>query len=246
VAGRLRDRLGVWRETTTDPFVLGVVEHGLELPLIDGGWPERHHDDRNFIRSEDAAWARATVEALVATGAVRRWSDLAPELRAVGMPAGDRPHVIMPILCSEKAGSTPENKKLRFIHDCRFLNELLARWHFTLEQLRDFVKCLEPGDGLIKLDLTSAYHHVDVALRFQTLLGFCHEGVDYVWAVLPFGLSVAGYTFCRVAAVIATNIRERGLVNAMIACSLFGFGGSPHVDVDVTTSTCYMVPKLTR
>ncbi len=34
--------------------------------------------------------------------------------------------------------------------------------------------------------------------------------------MLPFGLSVAGHTFCRVAAVPATVIRRSGLVDALI------------------------------
>ena len=159
---------------------------------------------------------RETVETLLSSGAVQRWTDLAPELRRAGHAAGARPHVVMPVLCGEKSSSTPEDRKLRFIHDCRFLNNLLEKWHFSLEQLRDFVKCLSKGDLLIKADLKSAYHHVEVALRFRTLLGFTFDGIDYVWAVLPFGLSVAGYTFCRVAAVPATVIRRSGLVDALI------------------------------
>ena len=125
--------------------------------------------------------------------------------------------MIMPVLCGVKASSTPTEKKLRFIHDCRFLNALLEKWHFSLEQLRDFVKCLTPGAGLIKIDLTSAYHHVEVSLRFRTLLGFNFDDTDYCWAVTPFGLGVAGCTFCRVVSVPVKVIRESGLTNALIS-----------------------------
>jgi hypothetical protein len=127
VAGRLRERLDVFRAHTTDAFVLGVVENGLELPLLEGRWPDRHHDSHNFVREEDMAWVRETVAALVNSGAVQPWSDLAPQLHAAGHYAGARPHVIMPVLCGVKASSTPTDKKLRFIHDCRFLNDLLEK-----------------------------------------------------------------------------------------------------------------------
>lgn len=53
VAGRLREGFVVWRAHTSNAFALNVIERGLELPLIDGAWPEAHHCARNHIAPED-------------------------------------------------------------------------------------------------------------------------------------------------------------------------------------------------
>ena len=138
---------------------------------------------------------------LLAQGAVSRWTNLADELHAAGIEVTARPHLVMPLICADKSNSTPEDRKRRLIHDCRILNENLQRWTFELERLRDFAKCLERGDRMVTADIKSAYHHVEIALRHRTLLGFNLDGVDYVYCVLPFGLSVAAFTFCKFSAV---------------------------------------------
>ena len=218
MAGRLRQHADIWRANTSDPFVLRVLENGLELPFEEGVYPLEHHATRNFIKDDDdLTWARGAVQELVTHGAVVRWADLVPELEAAGIAAGARPHLIMELIVADKGASTPENRKRRLIHDCRYLNEHLQHWGFKLETLPDFVKCLERGDRLITIDIASAYHHVEVTLRHRTLLGFNLDGVDYVYAVLPFGLSVAAYTFCKFSAVAADMIRRSGLCRALLA-----------------------------
>ena len=90
VAGRLREHADVWRENTSDPFVLRVLEHGLELPFEDGRYPAKSHASRNFIKDDDLEWVRGTVVELLAQGAVSRWSDLAGELAAAGIEVTPR------------------------------------------------------------------------------------------------------------------------------------------------------------
>ena len=183
IRGRLRERLDVWRQHTSDAFILSVIEKDLELPLVDGIWPKRFACARNFIDPGDMDWTRRAVAELVEHGAVQRWDDVRDELAAAGIRAGPTPHLVMPLIVAEKPSSTPTERKLRLIHDCRYLNKLLHRWPFVMEQLGDFVKQLERDDMVITLDLSSAYHHAGIALRHRTLLGFELDGVLYVYAL---------------------------------------------------------------
>ena len=154
---------------------------------------------------------------MLSCGAVRTWADARAEMQEAGLRAGSRPAVTMPVFTIPKPSSTPEDPKFRFVHDCRWLNEFLIRKPFKLEQLKDFVKLLSRGDRLISIDFSSAYWHIPIALRCQTLLGFNLDGVDYVFGVLPFGLRSSAAIFSHFARVTATALRASGLVTALIA-----------------------------
>jgi hypothetical protein len=57
------------------------------------------------------------------------------------------------------------------------------------------------GDFIFSYDLISAYHHIEIFEEHQQYLGFVwfFEGKIryFVFAVLPFGISIAGYIFQR-------------------------------------------------
>lgn len=212
VAGRLLDHKAMWRRATRDPFVLGVIDHGAELPLRGGVWPQRHVGAPNCIPVEHLAWTRSAIAELVQQGAVSRWSDAV----ASGHGRGARPLCIMPLIVAHKPSSTVTNVKLRLIHDCRYVNRHLEHFPFSMERLKDFAKQLCHLDRLFAIDIASAYHHVMIAPRFRTLLGFTFEGVDYVYDTLPFGLSFSAYVFCTLSGVTAAYIRASGLTTALI------------------------------
>ena len=145
----------------------------------------------NCIKPEYMAWTRTAIDELVKMGSVATWEDHV----ATGHGQGDRPHCVMPLLVGEKGSSTPEALKLRLIHDCRFINLFVEKHHFTLERLSNYLKQLREGDKQIVIDITSAYHHVEIAARFRTLLGFWFERRYYVYNCRPFGLAISAYVF---------------------------------------------------
>jgi hypothetical protein len=170
------------------------------------------------------------VHDLIATGAVMEWNHAQERLAALGLEAGAEPFFVMPIGALEKSSSTPADRKLRLIHDCRAINEHLdlSNMGFKLEQLVDFVKCLRRGDRLISTDLSSAYHHVGIHPAHWKYLGFELGGALYVFGVLPFGLSASAGTFCRFSAVAADMVRKSGLTSASIVyIDDFGFALGP-------------------
>ena len=69
------------------------------------------------------------------------------------------------------------------------------------------------------------YGHVEVNKRFQTLLGFRFEVVDYVCNCLLFGTRTSAYAFAKLTAVTAEEPRRSGPLSARIRY-LDDFGGS--------------------
>ena len=128
----------------------------------------------------------------------------------------------MPLIVEPKPGRPG---RFRLIHDCRFLNVLLDKWPFTMESLAQFVKALCFMDKLFFVDIESAYHHIEIAPRHRTLLGFRFECVTYVYNALPFGLTTSANVFCMFTAVTAQAVRTSGLASALIVY-VDDFGGS--------------------
>jgi len=54
----------------------------------------------------------------------------------------------------------------------RYLNQFLHKDHFKYEDLRIAMLMFEKDDYLIKFDLKSGYHHLDIFEVHQTYLGF--------------------------------------------------------------------------
>jgi hypothetical protein len=224
VSERLAPRLrtpeanAAWAAATDDPFLHRVRLHGLELPLTGGVWPAAHDAGGNSIKPEYMTWARDAIRELNVMGAVSTWD----EHVAAGRGTGQGPQIVMPLIVEPKPGRPG---KFRLIHDCRHLNQLLDKWPFQMESLQDFVKQLSHMDKLFSVDVESAYHHVEIAPRHRTLVGFRFESVTYVYNVLPFGLTTSASVFCLFTAVTAKAVRASGLVSALIVY-VDDFGGS--------------------
>ena len=224
VSERLAPRLrtpeaeAAWAAATSNEYLHHVRRHGLEVPLTNGVWPAAHDAGSNSIKPEYLSWARDAINELRDVGAVSTWKDHA----AAGYAEGGGPRLIMPLIVEPKPGRPG---KFRLIHDCRHLNKLLDKLPFKMENLTDFVKQLSLMDKLFSVDIESAYHHVEVAPRHRTLLGFRFEGVTYVYNVLPFGLTTNASVFCAFTAVTAKAVRDSGLVSALIVY-VDDFGGS--------------------
>jgi hypothetical protein len=179
--------------------------------------PPRMHNDRKYVTGEgDAAWADEQIKAMLESGAIRPWDEIAGELRQRGVAAGPAPHCVSPIIVHDKPSSTPECRKRRFIHNLKVLNEHITDVPCGLESMADFVKQVRANDYMWLIDLKNAYFHVSVHWRSVTYLGFWWGGRYYCFVVLPFGLKTSAAAFPTVAAVPARRLRELGLVEALL------------------------------
>ena len=197
---RLRDRRGYWHSTMRQ---LGVI-CALTLSVIGSGFrmdwdPDLGPAAPAFLRNHPSALAEAAfVSGAIATGVLART-----------MRVCDRSDLIciLPLgVAFNSAG------KRRLIWDGRHVNANLRKRPFRMETLQREGRALfERSHYGGTVDVSSAYHHVDMAPESTPYLGFEWEGVFYCFDVLPFGLSSAPWLFTTVMSHTTRFVRASGV-----------------------------------
>ena len=101
--------------------------------------------------------------------------------------------------------------KYGMILNLKRINTHISPVHFRMETLKSILPLLRPGDWTVSIDLKDAYHHVPIATRSRSLLGFATAGRVYRFKALPFGLKPAPRLFTRLVACVAAFLRQHGL-----------------------------------
>ena len=105
--------------------------------------------------------------------------------------------------------------KSKLALNLKHLNQFLCKDKFKYEDLWVALFMLQKDDFLFKFDLNSGYYHVDIHEHHQKYLGFAWEAegkVSYfVFAVMPFGLSSACYTFTKLLRLLIKYQQGLGL-----------------------------------
>ena len=118
-------------------------------------------------------------------------------------------------MCSPLSVVANREGKLRLVLNLRHLNQFLRKDHFKNEDLRIATLMFEKDDYLIKFDLKSGYHHLDIFGAHQTYLGFSWPVNRipryFVFTVLPFGLATACYAFTKLLRPLVRFWRGQGL-----------------------------------
>ncbi|KAJ1087084.1 hypothetical protein NDU88_000278 [Pleurodeles waltl] len=70
---------------------------------------------------------------------------------------------------------------------------------------------LNKEDWMVCVDLQDAYFHIPILKSRRKYLGFVVGSQHYQFAVLPFGLTSAPRVFTKVMAVVAANLRRKGI-----------------------------------
>jgi len=122
---------------------------------------------------------------------------------------------VKPLVCSPLLVVTNNEGKCRLVLNLRHLNQFLCKDRFKYEDLRIAVLMFEQSDFLIKFDLKSGYHYLDILEAHQVYLGFSWELQGktqyYVFTVLPFGLSTACYAFTKLLRPLIGYWRGQGI-----------------------------------
>ena len=101
--------------------------------------------------------------------------------------------------------------KRRLIWDGRHVNKNLRKRKFKMETLqREGRTLFERSHFGGTADISSAYHHIEMAESAQPFLGFEWNGVFYCFNVLPFGLSSAPWLFTTIMSHSIRFIRYTG------------------------------------
>ena len=94
----------------------------------------------------------------------------------------------------------------RLVIDLSILNKYLIIPTFKMETIETISPCISVPMWGCTLDLQDAYFHVPVNWFFQIFLAFMVDHQIYVFQFLPFGLSVAPWTFSRIIKPIKAHI----------------------------------------
>ncbi|KAL1916158.1 uncharacterized protein VTP21DRAFT_6162 [Calcarisporiella thermophila] len=80
-----------------------------------------------------------------------------------------------------------EKTKIRPLLDLRRINRYIQYQHFKMERLPTIRDMIQPGDYLIKVNLSNAYLTIPVHPKSRPYLSFKHQGETYSFKAMPFG-----------------------------------------------------------
>ena len=74
---------------------------------------------------------------------------------------------------------------------------------------------------MITCDIKSGFHHVPLDSDYQNYITFCWNGLFYKWKVIPFGLCLSPYYFCKIVrSVIQFRVMRTCASPAILASEL--------------------------
>lgn len=100
-----------------------------------------------------------------------------------------KPKVVNPLTVADN------KSKQRLVLDARHVNPHLFKNKHKYKDASTFQELFQMEDYLFSFDLKSAYHHIMINQVFRKYLGYKLKEKYYVFNVLHFGLSTAGYIF---------------------------------------------------
>ena len=206
VRGRLKKHLPFWRSIGSSDFVLDTIEHGYKIPLFS-------QPCKTYCKNNKSA----LLEPEFVSEAITDLLD-----RALIEKCKDAPYVVNPLTVSAHSSG-----KKRLILDLRVVNKHLWKQSVKYEDIKIALAYLQQGFHMIRFDLTSAYHFIDLYYPHTDFMGFSwvdKEGnvVFYKFLVLPFGLSSACYVFSKICRPLVAKWRGEGKLVTMFLDDGFG------------------------
>ena len=114
--------------------------------------------------------------------------------------------------CSYFSNIFPVPKKtlgeFRIIFDLTELNKYIRKIHFRMDNLISVMCLISPGDWLVSIDLSDAYHSVAMHLSSMPFLAFIFLKICYQFTCLPQGLSPSPRIFTMLMRVVLKYLRS--------------------------------------
>ena len=192
VVGRLRHGYDFMKEIGCSDHILRVISHGYVLPFI--RIPAPVFLKNNLSSRKHPKFVRSAIDELVASGAV--------------VETLYRPTVVNPLTVSVR------NDKFRLVLDLRYINKLINLKSMKFEGAETFLKYISKDNWMFTFDLKSGYHHIQIVPGHRQFLGFSYTDSSgkvrfFIFTVLPFGLSSAGFIFSKVLRELVRYWRSR-------------------------------------
>jgi hypothetical protein len=190
---RLKSCSNHWKEAGASQYIMDVVEQGYKLPFKK--LPESIFLKNNKSARESPSFVTNEINSLISKGCITEVHDM--------------PYIVNPLTVAySKSG------KQRLVLDCRLINLELFKFNMRFEDHSLVKNMFGRGDYLFSFDIRSAYHHVMIFPDHRTYLGFSWENNGkihfYVFNVLPFGISTAGFIFTKLLRVAVKKWRSLG------------------------------------
>ena len=201
VKDRLKKHLSFWRDIGSNEFVLDVIQNGYKIPLY--SMPDRTFCKNNRSALLEPEFVSEAIKDLLDRGLIRK--------------CDNPPYMVNPLTVS-----VPASGKKRLILDLREVNKHVWKEKIKYEDIKVALDFLEKGFYMIKFDITSAYHFINVADNHTDFLGFSWVGdagntVYYKFLVMPFGLCCASHVFSKICRPLVNKWRGEGkMVNMFL------------------------------
>ena len=191
--GRLRSRYSEWEKITENNYILDIILNGYKIPFITT--PESVILDNNLSARNDQSFVEKEIQSLLRKGSISVCDSI--------------PKVVNPLTVAYGRSNKP-----RLVLDCRSLNSHFFKYKFRMEDANCARQMFKKGEFFCTFDLRSAYHHIDIFDSHRTYLGFSQNTSSgrkyFVYNVLPFGISTAGYVFSKTLRELTKNWRSQG------------------------------------
>lgn len=206
VRGRLKKNIDFWRCIGACEFILDVIENGYKLPLYSMPPKYFNHNNRSALNEYDFV-----------TEAIKDLLD-----RSLIEECEEPPWVVNPLTVSQQSSG-----KKRLILDLRIVNQHIWKQSVKYDDLKVALSYLQKDFHMIKFDITSAYHFVEIFPLHTDFLGFSwldrnRNRKYYKFLVLPFGLSSACYIFSKITRPLVAKWRGEGKLVLMYLDDGFG------------------------
>ena len=194
VVGRLRQNVSFWKSIGASRYISDIVRIGYLIPFTTQ--PPGVYLRNNATSRNNAQFVRETIDSLVWSGAVQE--------------VEEKPYIVNPLTVSQK------NDKMRLVLDLRHVNKYVQKQACKIEGFETLHKFLPGSKFMFGFDLKAGYHHVDIRPKQHSLLGFAfhdHRGREryFIFRVMPFGLSSAGFVFTKLLRVLIKHWRRQSL-----------------------------------
>ena len=186
-AGQWQSHADNWQSIKTSQTVLDWIKEGVKLPFET--LPQPFELTNRHFSPKETRFIDQEISVLLQSGAIAQ--------------SIHRPFCVSPISCVPK-----KNAEFRLIINLRRLNYSCPCPAFQYEDINTVLDITNPGDLLVTLDIKSGFHHLPIHPDYQKYLGFCWRNKYYIWCVLPFGLSVSPFYFCKCIRQVIKYLRE--------------------------------------
>ena len=190
--GRLRKCYKFWCSICSDRTVLRHIG-GISIPFtssVKQDFPAREIK----MNEQERVFARKKIQELLDTGCIT-------ELESPREPGWISNIFLRP----KKDGS------YRLILNLKPLNKHIEYKKFKMPSIRNVIQMVKRNDFCISIDLREAYGHAAIISAHCPYLQFQFEGKNYMYTVLPNGISVGPRYFVQITKAIASYLRSKGV-----------------------------------